>query len=148
MKPLGLAPACSARMWNRGFPSWNDIWVFYFPQAPSGFFINNRYIHNTMNNLCLISKHWCVILVSNCVELADVCPFDSLFILRLTFPPNSLFHFGSFSLTSRMEEMLPSGSKSVGDYLNRLSGHRFVLKTALSRSVVIFAAAEFTKAWT
>lgn len=39
-----------------------------------------------MNNLCLISKHWCVILVYNCMELADVCPFDSLFIFCLSFP--------------------------------------------------------------
>lgn len=68
------------------------IFECFISHMPPQDFINNRYIHNTMNNLCLISKHWCVILVSNCMELADVCPFDSLFILRLTFP-QILFQF-------------------------------------------------------
>lgn len=57
-----------------------------FPLVPPHHFINNRYIHNTMNNLCLISNHWCVILAHNCMELADVCPFDALFIFWLTLP--------------------------------------------------------------
>lgn len=39
-----------------------------------------------MNNLCLISEQWRVILAHNCMELADVCPFDPLFILWLIFP--------------------------------------------------------------
>lgn len=39
-----------------------------------------------MNNLCLISKQWRVISAHNCMELADVCPFDPLFILWLIFP--------------------------------------------------------------
>lgn len=39
-----------------------------------------------MNNLCLISKQWHVILAHNCMELADVSLFDPLFIFWLTFP--------------------------------------------------------------
>lgn len=58
----------------------------FFSHVSPQHFINNRYIHNTMNNVCLISKQWRVILAHNCMELADVCPFDPLFIFWLAFP--------------------------------------------------------------